>query len=1455
MKLSFFRRTSKISSAFVGAAAALLAGSLTRSYAQCPTFQYSPGAGYNFAGTVGAPYSFEIQVLNGQDPVTISLVYDGGLSGYTFDDTQGRTASLNGTAQAPFSGFIAIQVTDGNACTGLATYRVTFAPPPPGTTVANTVEAGNNLCPISTFTGELYEFLPPDISLGGPMPLVFQRYYAAFIHTDGFISGRLGENWLHNFEMNLVITSSNVVDVTTQFGRVVQFTNTLGVFTLIGRLDVPYQLASSAGNYYFGDPVSQRIYTFSSAGLLTQIADGQGNVQTLLYSNNLLTNVSDGLGRSLYFQYNTSGQLTNVSDAVRSIAFTQLGSLLVTAADALGNVTTYTYDGANTVSGLLTATTQPEGNVPFSQVFNPVGQVISQTEAGVLPGTSTLSYATLATTVADPLGNQQKQTHYALGQELTFTDAASNTISMTYNAVGQHSTVTDRLGDKTGLSYHAPSGQFSAITNADGQVITFTYSSRAANGLTFYDVASIIFPDGTTENFSRDSQGNILSRTDQSGKVWSFSYNAQGEVLTGTNPAGGVVTFTYNADGTPASRKDSDTGLTTFLYDQFRRLIKVTHPDATSLSFAYDPDDRLISRSDELGHVFTYTYDGNSNLKQVADPFGLPTQFSYDGRNRVIQTIDRVGAVTGISYDVRGQAMTTTTPTGDLTEYFYDSRRRLTSIVDPDGNSWGHAYDKEDQLVAATNPLDQTHTLQLDTLGFPTNATDALGDQFNNRRDAMKHITLILDPLARSNNFAYDPRGILSSAAHQSLGNALYQRNDLGLLGGITDLNSNHWAFAYTPMGRPQSFTDPLGRVRSYAYDSRGRLQQISFADGTTLAATYDAASNPTGLQYSAGPSLQFAYDSLNRLTTADNLALSYDPDGRVTNTTSSEVNFGAAYDLSGRLTSITYYNNAFTVNYGYDRRGLLTNVTDTLSGVSISFSYDAAGRLTGMSRPNRVNAAYTYDSAGRLTGIQEGTFLNLQYTLDAAGEIGALATTVPLDPAGLAPPPLPALTYDAAHQLASPGWAHDARGRQTASPGHTFAWDGASRLTGIDSVTLGYDGLNQVLTRTQGGVTTRYFYNRAVGLAPIMAERNDTTSQVQRYYVWTPGGNLLYLIDVSNSNAVSFFHFDQVGSTLALTAANGSVSDAYAYTPYGVLLGHTGTSTQPFTYVGEYGVLSEPAVSLYGMRARYYDPLTARFLSPDTVWPRLQHPDALDPYEYALRNPSRYIDPMGLDDATAGAKGKVLVLVDRREEKFLNQQAYFQSSLEELGYSIVSVNAENNRVYDQSGGSREIVDSDYANVQGIIVIGHGGGNSIAGLGSGTILDHLAKTGPVRFIGLWGCHSIDVYDNSAEAFNAHLKPGGAIFGYDTTLFNGPFTYGFNGGFGGFVYTESKSNDIDEPYQDQLMQFVRGEIPGGVYSISDYSGAIGGAIVDAGSAVIDKVGGAIKSIGKFFHLTK
>ncbi|HEY5044090.1 MAG TPA: RHS repeat-associated core domain-containing protein, partial [Verrucomicrobiae bacterium] len=190
--------------------------------------------------------------------------------------------------------------------------------------------------------------------------------------------------------------------------------------------------------------------------------------------------------------------------------------------------------------------------------------------------------------------------------------------------------------------------------------------------------------------------------------------------------------------------------------------------------------------------------------------------------------------------------------------------------------------------------------------------------------------------------------------------------------------------------------------------------------------------------------------------------------------------------------------------------------------------------------------------------------------------------------------------------------------------------------------------------------------------LTPIMAERNEGTLQIQRYYVWSPGGQLLYLIDAASGNAVRFFHYDRVGSTLALTSGAGAVTDAYAYSPYGVLLGHTGTSLQPFTYIGEFGVRGEATANLYHMRARYYDPVSERFLTRDSLWPRLADNRTLDPYTYANESPLLFIDPQGREVDIANAGFALMFMPAFVKEDFAKEDVSTDYSTKSGGFDPV---------------------------------------------------------------------------------------------------------------------------------------------------------------------------------------
>jgi hypothetical protein len=70
-----------------------------------------------------------------------------------------------------------------------------------------------------------------------------------------------------------------------------------------------------------------------------------------------------------------------------------------------------------------------------------------------------------------------------------------------------------------------------------------------------------------------------------------------------------------------------------------------------------------------------------------------------------------------------------------------------------------------------------------------------------------------------------------------------------------------------------------------------------------------------------------------------------------------------------------------------------------------------------------------------------------------------------------------------------------------------------------------------------------------------------------------------LGLISTNREGTKGYFHFDGLGSTRALTDSSETVTDTYEYNAFGVLESSTGTSVNPFRYVGQYGYYDDGAM------------------------------------------------------------------------------------------------------------------------------------------------------------------------------------------------------------------------------------------------------------------------------------
>ncbi|BCO31667.1 hypothetical protein TspCOW1_17700 [Thiohalobacter sp. COW1] len=198
-----------------------------------------------------------------------------------------------------------------------------------------------------------------------------------------------------------------------------------------------------------------------------------------------------------------------------------------------------------------------------------------------------------------------------------------------------------------------------------------------------------------------------------------------------------------------------------------------------------------------------------------------------------------------------------------------------------------------------------------------------------------------------------------------------------------------------------------------------------------------------------------------------------------------------------------------------------------------------------------------------------------------------------------------------------SDSFSYDAEGQLTDRSGTTLAFDPAHRLVGLGTETaFHYDGAGNRLAATREGATTQYIHDAAGNL---IAEA-DAGGTITRHYVHGQG-----LIALIEGNTAYTYHFDALGSTVALTDADEQIVNAYSYRPYGRVVERSEAIDQPFTYVGQYGVMEE-AAGLYYMRARYYDAEVGRFISEDPIG----FEGGLNLYAYVGGNPIIGVDPEG---------------------------------------------------------------------------------------------------------------------------------------------------------------------------------------------------------------------------------
>jgi RHS repeat-associated protein len=1090
-----------------------------------------------------------------------------------------------------------------------------------------------------------------DLSLGqaAPRGISLERYYSTEFRNYNFAG--MASGWLHNyyFKASLVSAPQPSLGTTTpqQMAPMLvatcaalNFYNNLSptpknwtVTALISKWAID-QIINNAVSVCMGKDTVQFIkqpdgsYTPPAGCSMTLAKNGSGyNLQQRhgnlfqFGANSSLTNIVDQYGRAMKFTYNASNQVSTITDWTnRSLTFNYTSGQLLSINDNSSPSRTvhYGYSGTNSAQADLTSFTDAEGktstyaydtnheivatfdaltHMVSSNMYDGFGHVVVQFSQGDATKLWQIFASGFQTTVIDPAGGQQQYVYDDLSRQISFQDALGHVSQTFYD--GQ---------DQVVMSVSPLNETNQAIFDANHNVL---YS---------------VDPLGFTNQFVYDGNNNLIRSIDPRGNPSTFGYNAQFSLTGSTNGAGDFVNYAFNSDGTLHTRTDSS-GTTTYGFDTYGQVNSITYPGSLgSESFVSSSLGDVTTHTDANGNVTAFSYNNRRQLTNAVAPTNLTVKVSFDAVGNVAATTDARGNVTSNTWSATRHLLATilpATPQGvPVVTNAYDSRDWPTKTVDPLLNPTLYTNDLAGRMISVTDPVLRTTTFGFDADGRKLAAVNAAQETNSQTWDARGSLLKFTDGA-----------GHFSTRAYDAAGNQINLTNRNGKLWQFKFDTANRLTNSITPLGHSSSVTfnhqglpatvkDAAGQTTSLYYDAKGRLTNRTDNVATTLY-SFDANDNPKSVVEN-GLTNSWTYDAYNRVSTYRDVygnLIQYH------------------FDASGNLTNLVYPGGR-NVYYAFDSLNRMTNVTDW-SGRKTSIGYDLNSHVTSIVRPNGSYRTIAYDATGQATNILEQMANSLpiawfRFNWTNSGNLGwEFGAPLPHTNA----PPTRTMTYDIDNRLYSVDEntvSVDTNGNLTSGPltndtFATYAFDARNRLLNVGGVTNAYDAMNNRIGQTFGTNSSIFVVNPNAALPQVLMRiKNGITN----YYIY--GAGLLYQItETAAATNTLTYHFDYRGSTIALSADSGLVTDRIEYSAYGLMTYRAGTSDTPFLFNGRYGVMTDPNSLLY-MRARYYNPFLCRFINADPSG----FSGGLNFYAFANGNPVSLLDPFGM-----GALGEGLVM------------------------------------------------------------------------------------------------------------------------------------------------------------------------------------------------------------------
>ena len=1002
---------------------------------------------------------------------------------------------------------------------------------------------------------------------------------------------------------------------------------------------------------------------------------------------------TDARGSTTLYNYDERGNLVKIIDALGGITafeYDRAGRKILEVAPAnyeLGktlkemNRVSYFYDS---MSRLITKTfigtlinldesqahwiDEPVSIVQEAYQYDSSGNVIKRLDgmgyeagSGDIYGKINTGYGTLYTynlanlqiMICDPVNSERgvdfltRYEYDAFGRKVSETNANGAVTLYSYDGDGNIIKVEVKKDS------NAPSQM---LKQATYDYLGNTLSLTDGNGKTTYyeynelgKVRKMVSPSDDTipENtviYQYDLMGQQVFQKDSMGHVVIFSYDNQGRVISQTlqDEAGAqaIETFTrYDVNGNKRFVVDGNGNTTEYRYDELNQLtetqITVTGIVQT-MHYTYDKNGNQTGITDWLGNTSTMVYDAMNRVIEKRDPYGNSIQkLQYNLSNAQIKSFDANNNVTEFTYDKNGKLLATIDSCGDITNQEYDSVGNTITKIDGNSQKTVYKYDEMNRLIAVINAKGEETSYTYDLNGNMLSQTDGRGNTQNYEYNAANKLIRRIDAGGRtgtSDNYSYNL--------------------------GKTE------TYTYYADGSLKSKVDRNGETTHYIYDCFGRLAD-QFVGDIHQSYTYDANGNMLTMTDSTGVTTR-TYDELNQVITKSaphfgtstfeyDITLGLDEGYYAEKTTDPKGNIVTkTYDKLGRLVQVSsngdtvtyeYYNNGnrksviygsgLIEDYTYYQNNLLKTLTNKKSDGTVidsySYTYDNARNMI-TKIDNKGTTTYSYDELNRLETVVEPSGRTITYTYDESGNRKTETITIGNEIT------VNSFLYNEQNRLLSITSTVD--GTQTVSKSYTYDNNGNQLVTYIDgnsSLNNTYNELNQLIMTQKDENTLTYQYN-----AEGYRVEKRTNGNITRYLYEADkvvleadasGGQIGYniyglnLLKRTVDGETYNYLYNGHGDVTALVSEDGHIVNTYYYDAFGNILEQTGTIDNSITYAGyQY----DDETGLYYLNSRYYDSLTARFLSEDTYRGQLNDPLSLNLYTYCENNPIRYIDPDG---------------------------------------------------------------------------------------------------------------------------------------------------------------------------------------------------------------------------------